>query len=61
LVYAATRRTSHKSEDEYKLDEHRVYGIRQRIHDLFDVDASNFCVVAPASARLYDAELLGDV
>ena len=28
---------------------------------LFDVDASNLCVVAPTSARLYDAEFLGDV
>ena len=38
-----------------------VYAIRQRFHSLFDVDASNFCLVAPASTRLYDAEFVGDV
>ena len=30
LVYAATRRTSDKSEDKHELDKHWVYGIRQR-------------------------------
>ena len=42
-------------------DEHGLYVIRKRVHDLFDVDASNLCMVAPAPSRLYDAEFVGNV